>query len=147
MCVGTGGADPSDNGGINHNDPGAPSRGGSGHAPIPGENPGPGATAPPGLGLPPSSGIINPKPGQGFNDTPTAPATSVAPPPTALAFPNPTMTDPTPENTEAQRLKRLGLLRLGLARTIATSPTGLNTQPAVSAPSLYSPGTAQKLGD
>jgi hypothetical protein len=63
-----------------------------------------------------------------------------------LAAPNPTTNDPNPQETAAQRLKRISKLRLGLAKTVLTSSQGVTNSPLVSTPSLYSPGTNSKLG-
>lgn len=59
--------------------------------------------------------------------------------------PLPQLIDPTPQETAAQKLKRLSKLRLGLASTIKTTPQGLPS-PLVPTPGLYSPGTKSKLG-
>lgn len=57
--------------------------------------------------------------------------------------PMPEMTNP--EETAAQRLKRLRALRMGLASTIKTSSQGVESSPLVSAP-VVTAGLKGKLG-
>lgn len=68
------------------------------------------------------------------------------PVPTPAETKLPEFADPTPQETAAQKLKRLAKLRLGLAQTIKTSPLGLGAPALGSAPGLYSPGSKSKLG-
>lgn len=69
-----------------------------------------------------------------------------------LPAPVPTMVDPTLQETDAQKLKRLGILRLGFLSTLANGGQGLPGAGNVSTPSLlggataYAPGTKTLLG-
>jgi hypothetical protein len=74
-------------------------------------------------------------------------ALNPAPPGAApAADPAPSLLDPSPQETAAQKLRRLAALRMGLAKTIKTTPMGVVDSPLVSAPAAYAPGLKGKLG-
>jgi hypothetical protein len=60
--------------------------------------------------------------------------------------PAPTVTDPTPADTEARRRKQLDAWRAGMASTIKTSPLTPPTPAASVAPMVSASGVKTKLG-